>query len=204
MLKITITETPTEQRWVLEGRLAQPWVDALRTQWRQTHRGRQGRTSVVDLNDVTSMDHSGEQILRAMLREGVHCIARGVYTTHRLVALRRAVGGAGMRAMALTRVVGDRSARVAAGARPLCGGRRGYPSREPVTHGYDGARWLNIIDRNIPTGVQPSGGRRMKPQTLGESLIEHDWGSEEELARAIELRRTKGLLLEAVPVQNRG
>ena len=91
MLKITITETPTEQRWVLEGRLAQPWVDALRAQWRQTRRGRQGRTCVVDLNDVTSMDHSGEQILRAMLREGVHCIARGVYTTHRLVALRRAV-----------------------------------------------------------------------------------------------------------------
>ena len=30
MLKITITETPTEQRWVLEGRLAQPWVDVLR------------------------------------------------------------------------------------------------------------------------------------------------------------------------------
>jgi hypothetical protein len=38
-------------------------------------------------------------------------------------------------------------------------------------------------------------------QTLGESLIEHGWGSEEELARAIELRRTKGLTLEAVLVQ---
>jgi hypothetical protein len=91
MLKITITKTPTEQRWVLEGRLAQPWVDALRAQWRQTRRGRQGCPCVVDLNDVTSMDHSGEQILRAMLREGGHCIARGVYTTHRPVALRRAV-----------------------------------------------------------------------------------------------------------------
>jgi hypothetical protein len=36
-------------------------------------------------------------------------------------------------------------------------------------------------------------GRRMKPQTLGESLIEHGWGSEEELARTIELRRTKAI-----------
>ena len=41
----------------------------------------------------------------------------------------------------------------------------------------------------------------MKPQTLGERLIEHGWGREEALARAIELRRTKGLSLEAVLVQ---
>jgi hypothetical protein len=40
----------------------------------------------------------------------------------------------------------------------------------------------------------------MKPQTLGGSLIDHGWGSEEALARAIELRRTKGLSLEAVLV----
>jgi hypothetical protein len=43
-------------------------------------------------------------------------------------------------------------------------------------------------------------GRRMKPQTLGGSLIEHGWGSEEALARAIELRRMKALSLEAVLV----
>ena len=41
----------------------------------------------------------------------------------------------------------------------------------------------------------------MKPQTLGESLIAPGWGSEEALARAIELRPMKALSLEAVLVQ---
>ena len=87
MLKITITETPTEQRWVLEGRLTHPWVAELQAQWRQTHRTRQGRTCVVDLNDVTSIDQSGEGVIRAMLREGAQCLARGVFTKHLLAAL---------------------------------------------------------------------------------------------------------------------
>jgi len=91
MLKITITETPTEQRWVLHGRLTHASVSELRTHWRKTHRARQGRTCVVDLNDVTGIDQSGERVLRAMMREGAHFIARGVYTTHLLAAIRSSI-----------------------------------------------------------------------------------------------------------------
>ena len=40
MLNIRITETPTEQRWVLEGWLTHSWVFELRPHWRQTHRTR--------------------------------------------------------------------------------------------------------------------------------------------------------------------
>lgn len=89
MLKITITETPTEQRWVLEGRLTHPWVAELWVQWQQTHGARQGRTCVVDLNDVTRIDQSGEGVIGAMLREGAQCLARGVFTKHLLAALAR-------------------------------------------------------------------------------------------------------------------
>ena len=46
MLKITITNTATEQRWILEGRLVAPWVDELKTSWkcacRMTIQGREG------------------------------------------------------------------------------------------------------------------------------------------------------------------
>jgi hypothetical protein len=109
MLKITITETPTEQRWVLEGRLAQPWVAALRAQWRQTRRGRQRRTCVVDLNDVRSMDHRGS-------RSSVRCCVKVCTASPEGSTLPTGsrpcaapYGGAGMQAMVLTRVVGDRS-----------------------------------------------------------------------------------------------
>ena len=87
MLKITITETPAEQKWVLQGRLTQPWVSELRSHWRKTHRARQGRTCVVDLNDVIGIDQSGESVLLTMMHEGVQFVARGVYTTHLLAAL---------------------------------------------------------------------------------------------------------------------
>jgi ABC-type transporter Mla MlaB component len=87
MLKITITEAPTEQRWVLQGRLTQPWVSELRLHWRKTHRARQGRACVVDLNDVTGIDQSGESVLLTMMREGAQFIASGVFTTHLLAVL---------------------------------------------------------------------------------------------------------------------
>ena len=87
MLKITITETPTEQRWVLVGRLTHLWLAELQAQWRQTHRARQGRTCVLDLNDLTSIDQNGEGVIREMLREGAQCLARGVFTTHLLATL---------------------------------------------------------------------------------------------------------------------
>jgi ABC-type transporter Mla MlaB component len=87
MLKITVTETPTEQRWVLEGQLTHPWVAALRLHWRKTRSARQGRTCVVDLNDITGIDQHGERVLRTMMREGAQCLARGVFTTYLLAAI---------------------------------------------------------------------------------------------------------------------
>jgi len=87
MLKITVTETPTEQRWVLEGRLTHPWVAALRLHWWETRSARQGRTCIVDLNDVTGIDQHGERVLRTMMRAGAQCLARGVFTTYLLAAI---------------------------------------------------------------------------------------------------------------------
>ena len=87
MLKITVTETPTEQRWMLEGRLTHPWVAALRLHWCETRSARQGRTCVVDLNAVTGIDQHGECVLRMMMREGARCLARGVFTTYLLAAI---------------------------------------------------------------------------------------------------------------------
>jgi anti-anti-sigma regulatory factor len=82
MLKITISETPTEMRWVLQGRLFGPWVSELRANWRTATRTRKGRTCIVDLNDVTFIDKGAEKLLRAMSREGAQFIANGLYIKH--------------------------------------------------------------------------------------------------------------------------
>jgi anti-anti-sigma regulatory factor len=82
VLKITIDETPTEKRWILQGRLVGLWVSELRRAWKKTPRTGNNRKCVVDLNDVTSIDKNGERLLRAMSKQGAHFIATGIYIKH--------------------------------------------------------------------------------------------------------------------------
>jgi hypothetical protein len=70
VLKISITETTAELRWILHGRLVDPWIGELRTNWKRQVLNRKGRTCVVDLNDVTFIDERGKRLLRAMSGEG--------------------------------------------------------------------------------------------------------------------------------------
>ena len=82
MLKITITETQTEKRWVLQGQLVGPWVDEFRRCWKQKQQTVSTQKCVVDLNDVTFIDKSGERLLRAIGKKGAELVANGVYTKH--------------------------------------------------------------------------------------------------------------------------
>ena len=88
MLRISITKTPAEMRWVLQGRLVEPWVSELKTNWKKAYRSRKVCTCVVDLSDVTSVDQAGEKLLRAMSRRGAHFIASGLYIRHVVAALK--------------------------------------------------------------------------------------------------------------------
>jgi len=87
VLKITITETETDRRWIVQGRLVGPWVSELRTAWKRAHRSQDKRACVIDLNDVTFIDKSGERLLRAMSKKGAQLIARGLYLKHVLEQL---------------------------------------------------------------------------------------------------------------------
>ena len=82
MLRITRTETPAEEKWILQGRLVGLWVSELRKSWKETHRTDCERKCVVDLNEVTFIDKKGERLLRSMSKEGAQFIATGIYTKH--------------------------------------------------------------------------------------------------------------------------
>jgi anti-anti-sigma regulatory factor len=82
MLRITIAETLTEQRWTLEGQLVQPWISELKSTWTRTETARQERKCVVDLTGVTFIDKSGEKALAELSGEGAELIATGCYTRH--------------------------------------------------------------------------------------------------------------------------
>jgi hypothetical protein len=82
MLRITIAETMTEQRWTLEGRLVQPWVSELKSNWARTETARRERKCVVDLTAVTFIDQTGEKALAEFSKGGAELIATGCYTLH--------------------------------------------------------------------------------------------------------------------------
>jgi hypothetical protein len=69
-MKITIAETPAEMRWVLQGRLVEPWVSELRANWKNAHRSRKACTCVVDLSDEAARGRERERVLGAMARGG--------------------------------------------------------------------------------------------------------------------------------------
>jgi anti-anti-sigma regulatory factor len=82
VLKITIMETATERKWIVQGSLVGPWVSELRTTWKRAHRSHDKRTCIIDLNDVTFIDQSGERLLRAISKKGAQFIAGGMYVKH--------------------------------------------------------------------------------------------------------------------------
>jgi anti-anti-sigma regulatory factor len=82
MLRITIAETISEQRWTLEGRLVQPWISELRSTWTKTETARGDRKCVVDLTGVTFIDKSGKKALAHLSKKGAELIATGIYTRH--------------------------------------------------------------------------------------------------------------------------
>jgi anti-anti-sigma regulatory factor len=88
MLKITITNTATEEKWTLYGRLVAPWVDELKTRWRRARRTAERRRCIVNLDEVTFIDKCGERMLRSMSNQGAEFVASDVYIKHVLDRIR--------------------------------------------------------------------------------------------------------------------
>jgi anti-anti-sigma regulatory factor len=88
MLKITITNTATEMQWTLHGRLVAPWVDELKANWKRAHATTQGRRCIVNLDEVTFIDKSGERLLRSMSKQGAQFVSGDVYVKHVLDRLK--------------------------------------------------------------------------------------------------------------------
>jgi anti-anti-sigma regulatory factor len=87
MLRTMITETPFEQKWVLQGRLSDQWAADLKERWESARSTRNGRKCTIDLEDVISVDTQGERVLLEMLTEGAALFATRAYMKHILESL---------------------------------------------------------------------------------------------------------------------
>jgi hypothetical protein len=95
MFRFSYAETEDGERWNLCGHLAGPWVDELRSFWRQVH-GRDGHAKngrapsgkpLVDLREVVSIDESGEKLLADMDCAGAKFLVAGVEHQHLIANL---------------------------------------------------------------------------------------------------------------------
>ena len=88
MLRTMITDTPFEQKWVLQGRLSGVWALDLQEKWLSTRSAREGRKCAVDLKDVIFVDRKGECVLLQMASEGAVLRASRAYMKHVLDSLK--------------------------------------------------------------------------------------------------------------------
>ena len=88
MLRITVVDTPTEQRLVLYGKLVGPWIGELQQIWQNLRRQLGNRSSVIDLMEVTLIDDSADQLLATMLEQGAELVACGMANRWLIQALK--------------------------------------------------------------------------------------------------------------------
>lgn len=89
MLKISIIDSPTLRRLVLEGKLAGPWADELRPACERAKAELGGRKLVVEVKNLIVISQAGENALLELMQEGVKVRGFGVFTRHILKELAR-------------------------------------------------------------------------------------------------------------------
>jgi hypothetical protein len=87
MMRITVVESPIEEKWILQGQLTGDFASELSASWRASLDRGSDRIRVVDLSDVTVIDKRGEEVLLTMICQQVTFIATGLYTKHLLQEL---------------------------------------------------------------------------------------------------------------------
>src|SRR5437868_13485884 len=82
MLKISKIDTETEQRLILEGRLANPWIADLDSHWKETRHAHPERDFIVDLTGVVRINNAGESALALLKADGARFLASGIRMRH--------------------------------------------------------------------------------------------------------------------------
>ena len=90
MLRVSFSDTANGQHWSLCGGLAGPWVDELRSCWREARGRAPLARAVVDLKDVIFIDEAGERLLAEMEIAGADLVAAGVENRHVIATLKHA------------------------------------------------------------------------------------------------------------------
>jgi len=91
MLKISILDTPSQRRLLLEGKLIGPWAAELARVWRQATADPNGRALIIDVKGLTAISEDGENVLLDLMKEGASFRSSGVFTKQVLKRMARTI-----------------------------------------------------------------------------------------------------------------
>ena len=89
MLKISIVDSSKQRRLILEGKLVAPWADELQTACARERTDLDGRELVVHLKNIIAISQDGEDILLALMNDGVKLRSDGMFTKYVLRQIAR-------------------------------------------------------------------------------------------------------------------
>jgi hypothetical protein len=89
MFKISIVDTRSQRKLLVEGTLIGPWVAELRAAWRNRSHELGGRKLVIDVSNLTIISRDGEDAILDLMNEGAKFSCGGVLTRHVLKQLSR-------------------------------------------------------------------------------------------------------------------
>ena len=89
MLRINIMDSVDEVRFILYGRLCEPWIPELRAALVEKQQNLGNRKMVIDLKETTSIDAKGMQLLSTMYDAGVRLLTSGVVMKHMVETFRK-------------------------------------------------------------------------------------------------------------------
>jgi hypothetical protein len=93
MLKISIVDTVSQRKLVVEGKLIEPWVSELQMSCHNATRNLDGRKLVIDVCSLTSISREGEDAIFDLMKQGVKFSCAGILTRHVLKRLARECRG---------------------------------------------------------------------------------------------------------------
>lgn len=82
MLKISLIESTTQRRLLVEGKLMAPWAAELRSACERARTDLRGRELVVEMRHITTISQEGENVILELINEGIKFRCWGVFTKH--------------------------------------------------------------------------------------------------------------------------
>jgi ABC-type transporter Mla MlaB component len=89
MLKISVVDTRSKRRLIVEGTLLSPWTEELMSIWKESVRTAQNRNVVLDFAGVTRISDDAMAVLSDLIDQGARFASGGVLTRHVLQQLSR-------------------------------------------------------------------------------------------------------------------